>query len=142
MKKSTSKSIGLLALSISILACCVGCNSDVLRKDVVGIYKANYTYGVEDLKLLDDGHYEQTFLMSGDTTPKINSGKWELTKDTKKNCTQVVLQDAMVIDDGFGKPNKDYWKIKAGLSIFCVSTFFGKTSIRINEELDLAYKQA
>jgi hypothetical protein len=79
------------------------CHPNINRDELIGIYKVNYPYGAEQLKLMQDGSYEQMFALNGQMLKNINNGKWELRA---LDGDQLILNDPVIVDDGFGRLSK------------------------------------
>lgn len=126
-----------LLLATTILT--VGCGYNISRDELIGNYKVTYSYGTEELALLNDGHYEQRIVVSGDTSPAIHSGQWDFSGGER---AELVLHDALIVDDGFGKPNKEYRRVARGVRGIRASKSFGKLKLSINEDLDQAFERA
>jgi len=128
--------IVIIAFTFSVLF--AGCYSKVNFDEVVGNYKLRYPYATEELQLNKDGTYIQTVLIDGETTPKTNKGNWEFDKKE----SEVVLNDALIVDDGFGKLNPHYSKIESGWWVLGARKSFGKISLGVNPDLGFAFKKA
>jgi hypothetical protein len=92
----------LTVSSVLVLVILLGCFlifRPVSRADLIGSYRCSYPYGTETLLLQPDGRYAQSVSMAG-SPPTSHSGSWHLSQGH-----QVVLQDALVIDNGFGNPS-------------------------------------
>jgi hypothetical protein len=125
----------IMALAFSVLFS--GCYSNVNFDEVVGNYKLRYPYGTEELQLNKDGTYVQTILIDSEKTPKTNKGSWEFDKEE----SEVVLNDALVVDDGFGKLKPRYWEIESGWWALGARKSFGKVSLAVNPDLGFAFKK-
>ena len=124
-------------LTFAFVALLFGCSPKVTFDEVVGVYKVRYPYGTEELQLAKDGTYVQSVLIDGETTAKTNKGRWEFWEKE----SEVVLIDAMIVDDFFGHLKPSYWKIEPGLSIFSAKKSFGKVSLLINPDQGFAFKK-
>lgn len=105
--------------------------------DVTGTYKLKYPYGYEELHLKVDGTYVQTVFINDTSTIKTNEGKWRYDKKE----SEVILIDAMFVDDYFGHLKKEYWKIEPGLSIFYVQKLGRKISLIVNREQGFVFEK-
>jgi hypothetical protein len=114
-----------------------GCYSKVTLDDVLGNYKIRYPYGTEELLLANDGTYIQTILIDGETTSKTNKGKWEFWEKE----SEVVLNEAMIVDDGFGKIKPHYWENIPIAWNLNARKSFGKVSLLINPDQGFAFKK-
>ena len=127
--------IAIMILTLSFLFS--GCSSKVSFDEVIGNYKLRYPYATEELQLNGDSTYIQTILIDNEKTPKINKGRWEFwIKES-----EVVLNNAMIVDDGFGKIKARYlqsepiaWNLHARKS-------FGKVSLIVNPDQGFAFKK-
>jgi hypothetical protein len=126
--------INAIVVSVAVLLC--GCSVQTVD-EVIGRYKLRYSYGTEELQLDKDGTYIQSIFIDGETTAKVNKGRWEFHKKE----SEVVLIDAMIVDDFFGRLKPEYWKIEPGLSIFHISKAFGKVSISVNRDQGYSFEK-
>jgi hypothetical protein len=127
----------ITAITFVLVTLFWGCSSKVNFGDVIGVYKLRYPYGTEELRLAKDGTYIQSVLIDGETTAKTNKGRWEF----REKESDVVLIDAMIVDDFFGHLKSEYWKIEPGLSIFSARKSFGKISLIVNPDQGFAFKK-
>jgi hypothetical protein len=127
--------IVIVALVFSVLFS--GCSSKVGFDEVVGSYKLRYPYGTEELQLNGDGTYIQIVLIDGETTPKANKGRWEFWDKE----SEVVLNDAMIVDDGFGKIKVRYWESEPIAWNLHARKSFGKISLDVNPDQGFAFKK-
>jgi len=67
----------------------------------------------------------------------VNHGKWEFDKSE----SNVILIDAMLVDDFFGHLKPEYWKIEPGLAVFCVKKSFGNVSLVANPVQGFVFKK-
>jgi hypothetical protein len=121
--------IGLLALVMT--ACSLG----VDRDDLIGDFQIDYGYGVETLRLGNDGRYTQSFRLAQESTWAVQSGTWQFNSEPSPT---VALHEAMQIDNGSGKPRDDYRKPVPGLRSLPVKTSFGTVSLVVDQERGLA----
>ena len=93
-----------------------------------------------NIRLLDDGRYEQTFRLAGDSAQITNSGKWELNRDDYKvynfNFTEysVYLYDSLIVDS-FGNLRSNYREPALGLRGLEVGRSAGAIYLSINPDL-------
>lgn len=127
----------IVIMGFTFLVLFLGCSSKVNFDEVIGNYKLRYPYGTEELQLNRDGTYIQIVLIDGETTPKINKGRWEFDTEESK----VILYDAMIVDDFFGHLGRDYWQIEAGLWDLSARKSFGKVSLGVNPDQGFAFKK-
>ncbi len=93
-----------------LLSFLIGCGARVKFDDVIGVYALRYPYGTEELTLRRNGTYIQSGLIDGERTPKVNRGRWKFNERE----SEVVLIDAMTVDDFFGHLRPEYWRIEPG----------------------------
>jgi hypothetical protein len=103
------------------------------KKEIVGQYSADRGYGLETLRLSENGQYEQKFV-SGDIEI-TRSGRWSYFPET----SNVLLHDVFIFDDGFGRQLSDP---KTGGWSLGIWRIFGRTSLVYGEavpftELDI-----
>lgn len=127
--------IAIIAFAISVLF--LGCYSKVSFDEVIGSYTVRYPYGIEELQLNKDSTYIQTVLIDGETTPKTNKGIWKF----REKESEVVLNKAMIVDDGFGKLNLRYGEIAPGHWVLGARKSFGRISLRFNPDWDFAFRK-
>jgi hypothetical protein len=84
-----------------------------------------------------DGTYVQTVLKDGETTPRTNKGRWEFWDKE----SQVVLNDAIIVDDGFGKIRTRYWQSEPIAWNLHARKSFGKVSLGVNPDQGFAFKK-
>ena len=118
----------------------LGCQRAFEPSELSGVYEVQYEYGVERLKLMPDGKYEQLFGASGKPLEVINRGKWSVLRGDFWDGTLLVLHDPLVVDNAFGEMSKmrrstGVWQLRArrtwtGTMYFVVNedqgTFFRK----------------
>jgi len=127
-------------IAITVFACSVffsGCSSKVSFDEVIGNYKLRYPYATEELQLNKDGTYLQRVLIDGETIPKTNKGRWEFWAEE----SEVVLNDAIIIDDGFGKLKAGYWQNEPIAWNLDARKSFGKISLGVNPDWGFAFKK-
>ena len=115
----------------------IGCSSKVNFDEVVGFYKLRYPYGTEELRLNKDGTYIQSVLIDGETNAITKAGKWKFDEEE----LDIILIDAMVVDDFFGHPKKDYRKTQPGLSAFAVKKSFWKIYLLVNPDQGFIFEK-
>lgn len=101
--------------------------------EVAGVYECEYPYGIEVVRLNKDGGYSQSVRVFGVKTLE-QSGRWSLSE------SKVVMEDAIVIDDGLGRMAVD--PSRKGLRMLAVETGGkGKVRLLVNEDLGLYLKR-
>src|SRR5262249_18424888 len=93
-----SRQLTMTTMLVLGLLAHVGCS--VRRENVSGTYELQYKYGVEELQILSDGAYRQTFVGQGQSTPLVNQGRSEFQRDGE---AMIVFRDFMLIDGFFGR---------------------------------------
>jgi hypothetical protein len=85
--------IGLLSVSAN------GCRV-FEKQELVGTYRADYGYGIEQLTIRSDGTYRQDFGETGQPPHQVNEGRWEIrNRDGDFWDPQMLeLQDALLVD--------------------------------------------
>jgi len=113
-----------------------GCGSKLDTSDVAGTYQAVFPYGVETLTLNADGSYVQRFTYK-DGNELRNEGAWQFSS-VKQN--DIRLSNALIVDDGFGKPatvmDKKEWVIGARKN-----SFKSSLSLHFNDDLGVCFKR-
>ena len=129
---STFCLVGLIA--VLLLGFCQKATFD----DVVGVYRAQYRFGTEELLLARDGTYVQSLFISGQTALTINKGRWKFWKEEP----MVDLFDPMHVMGDFGKLDPSYWKVTPGSQWgFEVYKSFGRVSLPIAPDLGYFFKK-
>jgi hypothetical protein len=82
-------SIGVVVLLL------LACAQTPSANELVGDYTIDYSYGREKLVLRSSGSYDQAFVAK-DGRSMHNTGSWEI------NRRELLLRNAMDVDDGFG----------------------------------------
>lgn len=125
----------IIALT-AILTGLAGCSSKLETNDVTGTYQAVFSYGVETLTLRADGNYEQSFKYN-DGKELSNKGTWQFWPGSKN---VIRLNDALMVDDNFGKPaatvGKGAWGIEARKN-----SLTGSITLNWNDDLGVAFKK-
>lgn len=76
------------------------------KEELVGTYRADYGYGVEQLTIRSDGTYRQDFVESGQPLHQINEGRWAMrNSDDLWDPLTLELRDALLVD--FGGQRRD-----------------------------------
>lgn len=114
---------------------CASCSQQISRDELVGNYKVDYGYGVEDLQLLPNGRYDQTFRSAADNVPITNTGKWELKSDT------LHLYDSLIVDDNFGRLRSNYKEPVPGSRGIIVKKQFWIVHLIINPDSPVSFKK-
>jgi hypothetical protein len=123
---------------ILLAAWCASCAPSDNRDEVVGNYRMDYTFGIEELRLLDNGQYQQTFQLAGDATRRTATGKWDFKR---KDYPLVYLYDSMMVTDGQGNLRKDYGKPVPGPNLLLVRKNGGIVYLVFNIDLNLSLKK-
>lgn len=127
----------IISIALSFVVLIFGCSTKVSLDEVVGIYAVRYPYGNESLQLYNDGTYTQVIRIDGESNAKESKGRWEFDKDESK----VILSDAIIVDDGFGKLKPNYRKLEPGLWILSAKKSFGKISLSFNPDQGFFFKK-
>jgi hypothetical protein len=131
-----ARALRVLALSLALLA--TACSWSISRNDLIGDFQIDYGYGVETLRLSNDGHFTQSFRLASENTWAVQSGTWQFKNDPSP---VVELHDAMKIDDGSGKPRVDYRKPAPGVRDLPVKKRFGTVSLIVDAGRTLTMKK-
>ena len=109
------------------LSGCVPLPKRFAKADVLGTYEIQYPFGTETIVLREDT-YEQRFV---DKSGKVFTveGKW--TFDGTKRSNQGGLENAMSLDDGFGRFRST--TPRQGLRALSFK-WYGGTVISVNED--------
>jgi hypothetical protein len=114
----------------------------VSSKDLIGTFTLRYPYGTETLRLDSGGHYEQSFVTNDGRDSANTRGKWELQQDAlDKDAQNVILHDALLVDDNFGHLSSDYRAVQPGLHVFRIHKTFGAIELVRNEDKGFSYKK-
>jgi hypothetical protein len=125
---------------IVLLLGLIGCRSNIDRAELPGVYQATYSYGVEHLNVMADGTYEQSFVTTGTPVKSINKGKWELGHGDIWEGDLLILNNPVIVDDGFGKLSKleqrsGVWQLRVRKSIG------GNIYFPINDDQGTSFKR-
>jgi hypothetical protein len=85
-----------IVAALSIVA--FGCSATVSREQLVGTYRVDYGYGVEQLTLKADGTYKQEFAQQGAWFHEINEGHFDLGIGDFWNGQLLNLYDPVIVD--------------------------------------------
>ena len=120
------RAICLIAVPLALLA--AACSAS--RDDVLGDFQINYGYGVETLRLTNDGKYTQQFRLSAENTWTTHAGAWELKDEPRQ---EIALRDSLLVDDGSGQPRADWQQPVSGVRSLPVKKSFRTVSLVIDE---------
>ena len=123
----------LLFLSISLTSCA----EKFQAADLYGTYIATYPMGIAKIILKQDGVYYQEVKMASDPKTYTQTEKWKY--DNRNAETEVVLEKAFVVVDGFGKLKKDYNVPGEGISVLPVERVFFNRKIRLGSDEGIPY---
>ena len=98
---------------------------------VGGTYFAEYPYGTEEIRLNNDGTFDQRFNFNGGLST-ANTGKW---KGPDENG-QMVMLNFICFDDGFGTPRSN---VDPGPWAMAFKSRWGRASLRFNKGLGEVY---
>jgi hypothetical protein len=127
-----TRAIRALALSLALLT--AACSWSVTRNDLIGDFQIDYGYGVETLRLSNDGHFTQSFRLASESTWAVQSGTWQFNSEPSPT---VALHEAMQIDNGSGKPRDDYRKPVAGVDSLPINKSFRTVSLVVDAKRGL-----
>lgn len=117
----------------------LGCRGTVPRERLVGSYRADYGYGVEQLTLRADGTYIQEFAAKGEAFRSINQGRFDLRVGDYWDGQLLQLHDPVVIDDlGKRSPMARFsgvWPMRIR------KTWGGQPRFLINEDMGLEFNR-
>lgn len=119
------------------------CYSRLTAKQLEGVYTLHLTYGDVQLQLLSAGRFVQTASM-GDKGTATAIGTWTVWQRSGSAIVpeeDVVLTNALVVDDGFGHLSRTWSQVTGGKSILRVAASSSSESLIMNDKLDLAYQR-
>ena len=125
---------GRLTVGVCVSLATVGCTGrHVNRQDLTGVYRLQYPYGVEELRVRADGTYRQSYADSGKSLTEINRGKWDLQAGDFGDGQLLVLHDPVIVDE-LGKrtnltPSNGLWAIRIR------KPWFGRMKLLVYEDL-------
>ena len=114
-----------ISLLAAMLAAC-----GVNRDDLIGDFQIDYGYGVETLRLTNDGKFTQQVRLAAENTWTTRSGTWELKNEPR---AEVVLHNAMLVDDGAGKPRAGWQQPVSSVRSLPVKKGFRSVSLIVDE---------
>jgi hypothetical protein len=133
----TAKTIIRVVAAAILATGCAACSLyDVSRDELVGDYQLDYGYGVETVRLENDGNYTQLFRLAGDETWTTNSGAWEFKVGRRR---EVVLQNSLQIEDGAGKLRADFKTAATAQQTLVVKKTLVTLSLLADETRGLAF---
>ena len=120
---------------LTIISLC--CGSKVEINEIVGSYIMQYPYGTEELLIEKRGYYMQTFRVKGENNVWTNKGKWEYDE----KGSRIILLDAILIDDNFGKMRPQFWNEAKIDWMLGVKKASGTVYLRFNPDFDYTFKK-
>lgn len=130
--------VSSFALVAFIVLLLLGFSQQVTFDDVVGLYRARYPFGSEELELARDGTYLQSVLINGQTTPTMNKGHWRFYKEDPN----VDLLEPMTVVGDWGRLNPSYRQIVPGLHFGLeVYESSGKVSLPTDPDWGYGFKR-
>jgi len=140
MYKYKRKFVQITILTI-LLVNLLNCGRNVGEYELIGKYRINYSYGVEEISLLKDGTYSQTIRISGKPESRSRTGAW----DYRSSDGHVVLHNPMIVDNGFGETKSYFWEQaednQGTWALDAKKSIFGKISLRWNDDLGYAFEK-
>lgn len=128
----------IITLAFMALFVSIGCSDRITRETLVGSYRLEYPYGQEELKLGKDGKYTQFFTLKNDDKQIRHEGSWEYNQAD----SEVILNDPLIIDNGFGRLSPSFSKVQSGNGFFYVHrSWSGKIRLRVNEDQGFFYEK-
>ena len=118
--------LSVLLLLLAFVGC-VPVPKRFAKADVLGTYEIQYPFGTETL-VLHEQTYEQKFV---DKSGKVFTVTGEWRFDSTKRSGQGALENAMSLDDGFGKFRST--APRNGLRMLSFA-WYGGTVISLNED--------
>ena len=119
----------ILVMGLFFLA--AGCDGPVSEASLVGRYLCKYPYGIELLVLRPEGQYTQIIDVDAVDGTVVHHSVWRYNFESR----QLVLVDALLIDDFFGSLNPDFATPAPGLSLIFVENTFGGPELHLNPDL-------
>ncbi len=120
-----------LFVMVCLFCIITGCGRNLTRAQLVGTYRAEYSYGTETLILKPDRTYEQLFKYNKGKSLK-NAGKWEYSRQEYR----LILTDALIVDD-FDKPAVRLERMDWILGVH--RSLSGRISLTFNPDLDIVF---
>jgi hypothetical protein len=124
-------------LFLAIAVALVSCASSIGPEEVVGTYIAEYSYGQEELRLNEDHSYVQRITVKGAPGETTHSGHW--TYDS--GVGRLSLQDALLLDNNFGKLNPNYKKPSDGIWVLSVRKSLSRVTLNWNDDLGVRFEK-
>ena len=112
-----------------IMALTLSC-SRVQEQDLYGTYFAQYEFGSEKLVLRPNGEYEQNIEVTLTSESFQKLGKWRYIPE----FSEVDLEDAFTVQDGFGHLDNSYNIPSEGRVLLGVDRWFPWSSIKLGSD--------
>ena len=130
--------VARLGAVLSIVAV-AGCHGTVARDRLVGSYRVDYGYGIEQLTLRGDGTYSQEFAAKGEPFREINHGRFNLRVGDFWDGQLLELDTPVIVDD-LGTRSAmtrapGVWPIRIR------KTWSGQPRFLINEDIGLEFNR-
>jgi hypothetical protein len=117
----------------------VGCSGTAPRERLVGTYRVDYGYGVEQLTLRSDGTYTQEFADKGESFRALNQGRFDLRTGSFWDRQLLQLHNPVIVDD-LGKRTA-MARFSGVWAMPVRQTLGGQPRFPINEDAGLEFKR-
>jgi hypothetical protein len=124
------QSVAWIALMLAGVLMLGGCSTKASLGKLYGKYKAEYPYGIEYLKLNQDGTYFQEYRSKNGIDHLSQNGQWSY--DVTEG--RLSLKNPLDVDNGFGQPNPISKMTSKGVWFLTVHPGFTTVQITINED--------
>ena len=87
------------SVAVVLVIATAGCSGPVSRERLVGTYRVDYDYGLEQLTLKTDGTYTQEFAEPGQRFHVINQDRFDLGNGDFWDGQLLTLHNPVIVDE-------------------------------------------
>jgi hypothetical protein len=131
----TCSRLMILTIPVAIF----GCSGTIPRTDVLGRYRVNYDYGIEELTLREDGTYVQDFAEKDQQLRTINTGRWDIQRGDFWEGQLLNLFEPVIVD--VSGRRSDLARRSGKWMIRIRKTWSGQPRLLINDDLGEAFER-
>ena len=124
----------VLILAAILITGIAGC-TPVDDERLVGTYVAEYSYAREELDIKPNGTYVQRILIKGKAEELTHFGTWAYDR----SAGRLALNNALLLDDNFGKLKPDYMTPVRGIWGLSVRSTPAGITLNWNDDLGVRF---